>query len=152
MNLQIFDEQEDLSIDPTSILPVVESVLHLEDLHTDELAIYFVSEPAICSLHERYFQDPSSTDCISFPMDGRDEVKPHTLGEIFISPKAAIEFTKSSNHPPYREVTLYVVHGLLHLLGYDDIEEEDEKKMRKAEKMHMDALLANNLIIRKKSP
>jgi len=62
------------------------------------------------------------------------------LGDVFVCPKTAIEYSKSHGGDVYEELTLYVIHGLLHLMGYDDIEETDIVKMREAEKRHMNHL------------
>ena len=67
-------------------------------------------------------------------MDDDTEEGYKILGEVFISSNAAIDYAP---HDPYRELTLYLVHGLLHLLGYDDMEEEKETLMREAEDRHM---------------
>ena len=52
-------------------------------------------------------------------------------------PATAVEYAQKYRKDPFDETTLYIVHGLLHLLGYDDLNEEDRKKMRKAEARHM---------------
>lgn len=93
----------------------------------EHLSIYFVTEKKISSLHDRFFQDPTPTDCISFPMEA-----PY-LGEIIICPSVAIAYAAAHNLDPYRETILYLVHGLLHLIGYDDLSPKDRKVMRKME-------------------
>ena len=62
---------------------------------------------------------------------------PLTFGEIFVCPLAAIAYAKKQESRPYEETALYIVHGLLHLLGYDDLEEKAKKNMRKKEKSCM---------------
>lgn len=111
---------------------MVSSVLKYLDVECEEVALYFVSTKTICELHDQFFQDPSPTDCISFPLG-----KPH-LGEIFVCPQAAIDYGA-----PYPETTLYIIHGLLHLIGYDDLNPKDKRVMRKKEKScmaHLNAL------------
>ena len=148
MQVSVFDSQSLLSIDADSIGVVCKSVLDLEKQSCDELNVYFVDEKTICEIHQEFFNDPSPTDCISIEIDGPDQ-SPRHLGEIFISTKAAIDFAKKNNEETYQELTLYLVHGILHLLGYDDLEETLEQKMRLAEKRQMDYLLSNNLLIKK---
>ena len=137
---------------------VVKHVLATEGVETDEITIYFVTSPKICRLHADFFRDPSPTDCISFPIDDVDAVQDsyHVLGEVFVCPHTAIDYLSTQSKEvisdPYQETTLYLVHGLLHLIGYDDIEDEDRLKMRAAEKKHMRSLLSQNLFLKPPSP
>ncbi len=145
MKVLVFDQQNDLPLSISSVKPLVKEVLTLEKRATDEVAIYFISTEEICRLHEVFFQDPSPTDCISFPLDEEEQEEYHILGEVFVCPQTAIEYvlkTQEENKEAYyQETTLYLVHGLLHLLGYDDRSEKEKKKMRAAEKRHMHHLL-----------
>jgi len=151
MKVLVFDEQTDLPIVRETVKPVVKNVLSLEKKHTDEVAVYFVSTEEISRLHHEFFDDPSPTDCISFPMDSEHTGQYHVLGEIFICPKTALDYVMKTeeeiNEDCYRETTLYLVHGLLHLLGYRDIEEADEKLMRQAENRHMESLIRQKLLL-----
>lgn len=140
-----------MKISLNSVKQVVKAVLSLENQATDEVAVYFVSEEEISRLHLEYFDDPSPTDCISFPLDAQSDPIYHVLGEIFVCPKTAIEYTLKSGEAapkqPYLEATLYLVHGLLHLLGYDDIKKTDQKKMRAAEARLMEYLIQKQITI-----
>jgi probable rRNA maturation factor len=71
------------------------------------------------------------------------------LGDIFVCPKTAIKYAADHNGDPYEETTLYVVHGMLHLFGYDDIEEDDIVEMRAAEHRHMSNLKKLDLSLHK---
>lgn len=104
-------------------------------ISTDEISLHFVTEPKICKLHEEYFNDPSPTDCITFPMDGIEYKKNayHILGEAFICPKTALIYAKNAGIDPYEELYRYVVHCILHLIGYDDINPKDRAKMKRKE-------------------
>jgi probable rRNA maturation factor len=121
--VNVFSRQRDLKISKKSVRALVEGVLKLERSSHQEVSIYFVTQSKICELHEEFFQDPSPTDCISFPID-----EAH-LGEVFVCPKAALSYAK-----PYEELSLYVIHGLLHCLGFDDLEPAARRMMRKKEK------------------
>ena len=151
MKVLVFNQQEDLSLAPESVKPVVKHVLSSEKRHTDELAVYFVTTEEISRLHKEFFDDPSPTDCISFPMDEEQASGYHTLGEIFICPKTAIDYVLKTgeevNEDCYRELTLYLVHGLLHLIGYDDVKKDDCAKMRAAECHHMEPLIRQKLLL-----
>ncbi len=153
MKVLVFDQQEDLPIQVESVKPVVKHLLSQEKQATDEVAVYFVSTEEIIRLHHEFFNDPSPTDCISFPLDQEEEGGGyHILGEIFICPKTAVDYVLKSgegiNEECYRELTLYLIHGLLHLIGYDDIEQEDRLEMRAAEARNMEPLIRQKLLLR----
>ncbi|MBM3201922.1 MAG: rRNA maturation RNase YbeY [Chlamydiae bacterium] len=144
-NVIIFDEQNDLSFSHEEVKGVVTTVLTHYHVKTDEVVLHFVDTKTICTLHEEYFSDPSVTDCITFPIDGPEpQTSPSILGEAFICPKTGIAYNPSS---PYEELTLYIVHCLLHLIGYDDIEPEDEKVMREQERICLDLLKKEKKIL-----
>lgn len=150
MIVNVIDQQTDLKIASDQLQPLVEHVLAEEEQSCDEVNIYLVDTPTICQLHEEFFQDPSPTDCISFPLDeDEDDVFSYRLlGEVFVCPQTAREYAQQHQVDPYDEVTLYVVHGLLHLMGYDDLEEEECAQMRQAEKRHMQKLRESHLKLR----
>ncbi len=147
MEIFVHNEQSLTPIQIDSIEPIVSAVLKNERAKCDELHVHFVNETKICEVHEHFFQDPSPTDCISIQVDS-PAASPCFLGEIFISPQAAYDYIKSHPGSFEEELTLYLVHGLLHLLGYDDLEENEEKKMRLAEKRQMNYLKTNQLLIK----
>lgn len=127
----IFDEQNDLKFSHEGVRSIVKVVLSHYEIDTDEVILNFVDTKSICSLHKEYFDDPTVTDCITFPIDGTDPTStPSLIGEIFICPETGI---KHDPENPHRELALYVIHGLLHLIGYDDLTEEDQKVMREEE-------------------
>lgn len=110
---------------------LVKAVLKSHQSSCREVSICFVTERRICDLHDEFFKDPSPTDCISFPIDHE------LLGEIFVCPKAALLYCASNEQDPYKELALYIIHGILHLLGYDDLEPSRRRTMRKNEKKYM---------------
>jgi probable rRNA maturation factor len=149
VNVYSINQQSALQISQRAVQRLAKHVIGLEGREYDEVAINFVDVPAICKLHEQYFNDPTPTDCISFPMDDLDELGYRVMGEIFVCPEVAIKYAESKHADPYDEISLYVVHGLLHLMGYDDIKIKDRKEMRKAEERHMSSLKEHKLCLRK---
>lgn len=150
MDLSVLSRQEDLSIDLVQLSPLVECVLLEEECVCDEVSLQFVGEEEIAKLHGDFFGDPTVTDCITFPMDEEDDVEGgyRFLGEVFICPSAALSYTHEFGGDPYEEISLYVVHGLLHLLGHEDKDDESEAAMREAEKRLMAVLRQNGLLLR----
>lgn len=130
--VEVENRQDDLPIAPEAFSSLVWAILKGEAAHADEIGVHLVSLEEICQLHEQYFNDSSPTDCISFPIDGPKE-RPRMLGEVVVCPKVAIGYVEERGGDPYQEVALYVVHGMLHLLGYDDLQPADRERMRQAE-------------------
>ncbi|MBJ7449793.1 MAG: rRNA maturation RNase YbeY [Parachlamydiales bacterium] len=147
MQVILFNEQSSYSLNLENLQRLVEEVLKLENCECNEVIIHFVEESEICQLHDEFFDDPSPTDCITFPMDETEGDEYRVLGEVFVCPKAAFDYTSINGGDSNLELTLYVVHGLLHLLGYDDISTRKRAKMRAAEKRHLDHLQEEKLTL-----
>jgi len=145
VDIHIAQRQNDFRLSETSIRDLVEAFLTHAKCSYDEVSIHFVDAPEICDLHGQFFDDPSLTDCISFPMDDSSEEGYRVMGEIFVCPETARQYVADHGGDIYKEMTLYVIHGLLHLIGYDDIEEEDERKMRAAEQEYLADIGTKNL-------
>lgn len=99
-------------------------------IESGELSIVFVTDNTIAKVHETFMDDPSATDVITFPADSTMNF----AGEIIISVDHALKEAKALSEPFSRELSLYLIHGWLHLAGYDDQSEEDRIAMRAAEK------------------
>lgn len=137
MIIGIYNRQNDLKIDKRAARTLVLATLSYLKASFKEVTIYFVTEKRIAKIHDQFFQDPTSTDCISFPIDQEH------LGEIFVCPAVALQYAKKKGLDPYNETALYIIHGLLHLLGFDDLGQEERRTMRKKEKScmrHLDRL------------
>jgi probable rRNA maturation factor len=131
----LHNRQSCLEIPRAVVENTVLAVLEHFQVDTDEIVVHFVSSRKISALHKKFFDDPAPTDCISFPCDGPLEKKTgyRILGEIFICPEVAVSYTRKNGGDSREEVTLYLIHGLLHLLGYDDLAEEQRALMRQKE-------------------
>ena len=93
------------------------------------LSVIIVDNAKIWEINKEYRQIDRPTDVISFALgDGLDYL-PEELGDIFISYEKVLEQAKSFGHSDKREFAFLVCHGILHLLGYDHQNEEDEKIM-----------------------
>nr|HPM52074.1 rRNA maturation RNase YbeY [Rhodoglobus sp.] len=98
-------------------------------------AIVFVDEAAMEQLHVQWMDEPGPTDVLSFPMDelrpgSEDHLTPAgLLGDIVVCPQVAIAQAETAGHSPLEEMLLLTTHGILHLLGFDHAEPEEEKEM-----------------------
>jgi len=95
-----------------------------------EVSLVFMGDEQIAKIHREFFNDPEPTDVITF--EGEPEMG--FAGEICVSVEHAQRYAAEHGTDFSREVTLYVVHGYLHLAGFDDIEPADRRRMRAAEK------------------
>lgn len=95
-----------------------------------ELSIVFEEDDLIKNLNQQYRGYNETTDVLSFTSDEIDpQTGHHYIGDIIISyPQAQLQ-AASAGHPVNDELKLLVVHGILHLLGYDHAEEEDKEIM-----------------------
>src|SRR5690606_9168261 len=113
----------------------------LDAMHVNpaaELSILLVTEEVMSELHERWMDEPGPTDVLSFPMDELAEesrrpdapdVGPALLGDIVLCPEFAKAQARKAGHSLADEMHLLTVHGVLHLLGYDHAEPDQEREM-----------------------
>lgn len=102
-----------------------------------ELSMVLLDTAAMADLHMRWMDLPGPTDVMSFPMDelepgGRPDAPepgPSMLGDIVLCPQFAADQAKAAGHSLGQELALLTVHGVLHLLGYDHAEPDEEKEM-----------------------
>lgn len=98
--------------------------------------IVIVNNKKIREINKNYRGKDEPTDVISFAFEETENINledKRFLGEIYISIDKAISQAKEYNHSLKREICFLTIHGLLHLLGYDHINEDDRKEMRKLE-------------------
>ena len=100
-----------------------------------ELSILLVDTDTMAAYHEKYMDEPGPTDVLSFPMD---ELRPPKdgedpplgmLGDIVLCPEVTAAQASDSNRTPDEEADYLLIHGLLHLLGYDHAEPEEKQVM-----------------------
>lgn len=125
-----------IAIDETVLLRLTERNLAELNVSADaDVAIVLVDEGAMEALHVQWMDEPGPTDVLSFPMD---ELRPGTidrptppglLGDIVLCPQVAETQAATAKHTLMDELILLTTHGLLHLLGFDHAEPEDEKEM-----------------------
>jgi probable rRNA maturation factor len=96
-----------------------------------------VDVAAMSALHERWMGEPGPTDVLAFPMDELDTARspderepgPTLLGDVVLCPEYARRGARAAGHSLAAELELLTVHGVLHLLGYDHAEPEEEREM-----------------------
>jgi probable rRNA maturation factor len=100
------------------------------ELHPEcDLNLTFIDDKEMEELHIKWMDLPGSTDVLSFPMDMPENGEAVTLGDIVISPRFAEEQAEKAGHSTHHEIYILATHGLLHILGYDHDDVEDEEVM-----------------------
>ena len=133
-----------IEINNESAITIDETVLqrltdfNLAQLHVSpdaEVAIVLVDEGAMESLHVQWMDEPGPTDVLSFPMDelrpgsAEHPTAPGLLGDIVLCPQVAEAQAQAAGHSLMDELILLTTHGLLHLLGFDHAEPDEEREM-----------------------
>jgi probable rRNA maturation factor len=107
-----------------------------------ELSVAILTDAELAMIHGDFLEDSSTTDVITF--EGQPSLG--TAGEICISADAAAKYAATHKRAFSEELTLYLVHGWLHLAGYDDLRPEPKRAMRRAEKRAMSLLAERQLL------
>ena len=95
-----------------------------------EISMSFVDVQEMEELHIKWMQEDGPTDVLSFPMDMPEKKGDVvTLGDIVISPAVAAKQALDAGHSTEHEMYILVTHGLLHILGYDHADKDEEKVM-----------------------
>lgn len=103
-----------------------------------ELSVVFLTDPALARIHADFMGDPTPTDVITFEGDPAAGL----AGEICVSVDTARAYARGHGRDFAEELTLYLVHGWLHLAGYDDLQPARKRRMRAAEKRALTLLRA----------
>ena len=130
------NNESGIEVDESALLRLAAYELDFLRVHPDaELAILLVDEAAMEQLHVQWMDEPGPTDVLSFPMDelrpgSDDEITPAgLLGDIVLCPQVAVAQAEEAGHSVLDELLLLTAHGMLHLLGFDHAEPDDEKEM-----------------------
>ncbi|KRB37733.1 rRNA maturation RNase YbeY [Microbacterium sp. Root180] len=135
MTIEISNESG-IAVDETVLLRLMENNLTELNVSPDaDVAILLVDEGAMEALHVQWMDEPGPTDVLSFPMD---ELRPGTddmptpaglLGDIVLCPQVAETQAVAAKHSTMDELVMLTTHGLLHLLGFDHAEPDEEREM-----------------------
>ncbi len=121
MTITLADEQEAIPLDRERFLREVEEAARGAGYRGD-LSVAVVTDDAIRALNRRFLGRDRPTDVLAFPLDEAE-------GEVVVSADRAVREAERRGVPPLAELMLYVVHGILHLSGYDDREPAAARRM-----------------------
>lgn len=149
MNVFLADEQDD-PLDSEPLRRLAEMVLSEEQFPIDtEVTLLFVGEEQIATYNERFMQRHGATDVLAFPVehlkpgvvpDRRPGGPPLNIGDVVIAPSIVRAQAEAAGVPFDEELSLLVVHGLLHLLGYDHQDDVDADEMEDRERQLLELI------------
>jgi rRNA maturation RNase YbeY len=136
MKIKAVNDQDKIPVNITYVKALCRKTLTA--LGIDEgsvISVSLVSPARIKALNKKYFKKHAETDVISLSYKNKmNNVYSGYLGEVVICPKRALENAREYDNTFLQELALYIVHGILHLLGYEDTSAEKREKMQKKEK------------------
>ena len=138
IRVKIASPQEIVPLDYAKLRETARVVLEGEGVNEARISLAFVDNATIHGLNKRFLNHDEPTDVLSFPMSGPDAKC--LEGELVLGAEVAKAQSAERGHEVSAELALYVIHGLLHLCGYDDHEEPDIQRMRERERKYLKQL------------
>jgi len=138
IRVEIANPQDAVAINRAMIRDVVRKVLQGEEVADATISLAFVDNATMQQLNKRYLNHDEPTDVLSFPMS-EGNLSPLN-GELVIGAEVATEQAGARGHDTEAELALYVIHGILHLCGYDDKDAVRLAEMRRRERHHLASL------------
>lgn len=130
IQIEIADRQRATTLDLERIRAAADEILRAEDRLAAEISIAIVANAEMQELNRRYLHHDWPTDVLSFRFDDPGEP---LSGEVIVNAELAAEVAAQYDWAPADELLLYLVHGLLHLCGYDDGNPQSLRRMRRRE-------------------
>lgn len=134
IEIQIADQQQAIAVDHERLRTAVSRILDDAGITSAEVSLAIVNDSAIHELNRRFLDHDEPTDVLSFLLARQDE---RLEGEVIVSADTAVRQAAQFNWEPGDELLLYVVHGTLHLVGYDDADAASQAEMRSRERHYL---------------
>ncbi len=131
--IEIFNNHPQLQVEVDPATALVKSLLIDEALLAAYIHIIFVDDAFLQNLHQEFLSDDSPTDVITFELGSEDL----TEGEIYISLDRAADHAREFQVETSAEIARLIIHGILHLNGYDDHTAEEQQQMRAKEEFYL---------------
>jgi probable rRNA maturation factor len=134
ITVTIANRQRKLPVDRRRLRRAVVQIMRDAEIAAASISLAIVDDPTIARLHQQFLADPEPTDVLSFVLESSAEM---LEGEVVVSADTARACAPRYGCTPAEELLRYVVHGTLHLVGYDDTTPQKRAVMRKREKQYM---------------
>ena len=131
ISVEVSDTQSHLRIDPEAIARLVRGALRAEGIGRASISVAVVDDATIRGINRRHLGHDWPTDVISFLLN--DPEIDELAGELIVSAEMAATIAREAGVTAWDELALYLVHGLLHFRGYDDLAPDDRDAMRRRE-------------------
>lgn len=140
IQVEVIDRQRLVRVGAAWLARVVRRALERQRVDRAEISVLLVGDRRMARLHEEWLGEPGPTDVITFDL-GADEPgdRGSLRGDIVVSAETARRVAREFGWAPRHEVAYYVVHGLLHLVGHDDLDPVARRAMRARERVLMAA-------------
>ncbi len=138
IRVAVASPQEIVPVDRGRMREIARAVLDGEGIQDAEISLAFVDNPSIQQLHQRYLGHDEPTDVLSFPLSEPNARR--LSGELVVGVEVAKAHAEDYGHEVQAELALCVIHGLLHLCGYDDKSISATEKMRTRERHYLQLL------------
>jgi probable rRNA maturation factor len=135
MKVSIACPQETVAVDRGRLRETARAVLAGEGVDDAEISLAFVADATIQRLNKRYLDHDEPTDVLSFPLS--EPGAKRLAGELVIGAEVARSQAQERGHDVQAELALYVIHGLLHLCGYEDGTAKEAAAMRERERHYL---------------
>jgi probable rRNA maturation factor len=132
--IAISNQQSRHAVDESRLIQAAEAVLHDSPYFSAAISLAVVDDTTIHELNRRHLEHDWPTDVLSFVLEDDDT---HLEGEVVFSADTAAATAAELGIAPGDEQLLYVIHGMLHLVGYDDKSDADQREMRAAEARYL---------------
>ncbi len=129
MKIELINQQKIKRVNLKQLHKYLKKILVFLNIPSKELSILLSDNTLIKKLNKKYFKKPSVTDVIAFPLT--DDLEPDYLGEVVVSVEEAAHAAKRLGCKWQDELRLYLIHGILHLVGYDDHTRLKKARMEK---------------------
>ncbi len=134
MEIEVNNQQQLLPIDAPLMIAAVRGVLAEAGVTQGEISIAVVDDEAMQRLNAKYLDHDWPTDVLSFVIEAEGD---SLEGQLIVNAETAARAAPQYDLAAADELLLYVIHGALHLVGYDDHNDEDRQRMREAEERHL---------------
>jgi probable rRNA maturation factor len=135
IGVSIASPQEIVPLEYTRLKDCARTVLAGEGVRESKVSLAFVDDATIAGLNKRFLDHDGPTDVITFPLSGRGARK--LEGEVVIGVEVASREAAERGHDVNTELCLYVIHGVLHLCGYEDESRKGTAEMRRKEREYL---------------
>jgi probable rRNA maturation factor len=137
--LEILDEQDELNVDLEKVRTLCERILDENDIKSGKINVVLVDNDTIKQYNRDFLHHDYPTDVISFPTEERRD-EGHLEGEILACTEIANDRAKEFGWTAEEELLLYIVHGMLHLVGFDDVTAEQQAVIQEKERFYLSTL------------